>query len=133
VTAFQWPVRVYYEDTDAGGVVYHTSYIRFLERARTEWLRALGYTQSKLNDEQHLLFSVVSLAMQYHSPARLDDLLNVGLTAHVSGGASVTFRQTIVRQADDVTLASGEVRVACLDSVTFKPRRLPEDLRKEFV
>jgi acyl-CoA thioester hydrolase len=131
--SFQWPVRVYYEDTDAGGVVYHTSYIRFFERARTEWLRELGFTQSKLNGEHHLIFSVVSLAVQYHSPARLDDLLTVTLTAQSTGGATVDFKQSIVRQSGATTLASGEVRVACLDSVTFRPRRLPEDLRKELV
>jgi acyl-CoA thioester hydrolase len=133
VIAFQWPVRVYYEDTDAGGVVYHTSYIRFFERARTEWLREIGYTQSRLRNEQNLIFSVVSLAMQYHSPARLDDLLCVTLTAQIRGGASMDFRQTIARQADATALASGEVRIACLDSATFKPRRLPDDLRKELV
>jgi acyl-CoA thioester hydrolase len=129
--SFQWPVRVYYEDTDAGAVVYHTSYIRFFERARTEWLRSLGYTQSRLHDEQHVIFSVVSLSVQYLSPARLDDLLTVTLNAHSGGGASVNFSQSIVNLATEVTLASGEIRVACLDSVTFKPRRLPEDLRKE--
>ena len=82
--SFEWPVRVYYEDTDAGGVVYHTSYIRFLERARTEWLRSLGYSQARLVEEIGLVFSVVSLEVKYLLPARLDDLLHVRSTVAVS-------------------------------------------------
>jgi acyl-CoA thioester hydrolase len=122
-----WPVRVYYEDTDAGGVVYHASYLRYLERARTEWLRALGYAQAQLKQEQSLVFTVVGMTLQFLKPARLDDLLQVRSQVQVSGGASVQFEQQILRDADQIVSAS--VRVACLDAVTFRPRRLPAALR----
>jgi acyl-CoA thioester hydrolase len=131
LAAFEWPVRVYYEDTDAGGVVYHTSYIRFFERARTEWLRARGFTQSRLRDVEGVIFSVVNLTTDYLSPARLDDLLTVRLTAHLNGGASVNFEQEILRGSDAATLARGLVKVACLDARTFKPKRLPKGIYKE--
>ncbi len=120
---FRWPVRVYYEDTDAGGVVYHTGYIRYFERARTEWLRALGYSQHRLVQEEGVLFTVVDLAIRYRRPARLDDLLEVVTRADVSG-ASVSFRQS-VHGPDAALLADGTVRVACVDAGNFKPRRLP--------
>jgi acyl-CoA thioester hydrolase len=120
---FRWPVRVYYEDTDAGGVVYHTGYIRYFERARTEWLRALGYSQQRLAQEEGVLFTVVDLAIRFRRPARLDDLLEVVTTAEVAG-ASVNFRQA-VHGTDGTVLADGEVRVACVDAVRFRPRRLP--------
>jgi acyl-CoA thioester hydrolase len=129
--SFDWPVRVYYEDTDAGGVVYHTSYIRYMERARTEWLRSLGFSQARLAEEMGLLFSIVSLEIRYLSPARLDDLLTVhsGITA--GGGASVLFDQ-VIRGGESQELLRGKVLVACLDARTFKPRRLPDSLREEF-
>ena len=130
MSSFEWPVRVYYEDTDAGGVVYHTSYIRFLERARTEWLRSLGYSQAKLVDEIGLVFSVVSLEMKYLLPARLDDLLLVRCGVEIGGGASVNFEQVIHRGEQE--LARGKVVVACLDASTFKPRRLPASMREDF-
>lgn len=120
---FRWPVRVYYEDTDAGGVVYHTGYIRYFERARTEWLRALGYSQQRLAQEEGVLFTVVDLAIRFRRPARLDDLLEVVTRAEVAG-ASVRFAQA-VRGADGGVLADGEVRVACVDAQRFRPRRLP--------
>jgi acyl-CoA thioester hydrolase len=130
VNSFDWPVRVYYEDTDAGGVVYHTSYIRFLERARTEWLRSLGYSQARLVEEMGLLFSVVSLEMKYLLPARLDDLLLVRSGVEVGGGASVNFEQVTLRGEQE--LVRGKVVVACLDATTFKPRRLPVSMREDF-
>jgi acyl-CoA thioester hydrolase len=128
--SFEWPVRVYYEDTDAGGVVYHTSYIRFLERARTEWLRNLGYSQARLVEEIGLVFSVVSLEVKYLLPARLDDLLQVRSNVEQGGGASVSFQQVIHRGEQE--LVRGTVVVACLDSSTFKPRRLPASMREDF-
>ena len=132
MSSFVWPVRVYYEDTDAGGVVYHTSYIRFLERARTEWLRSLGYSQARLIEEMGLLFSVVSLEIQYRLPARLDDLLLVRSEVQPGGGASVNFEQVIHRGEERQELVWGKVVVACLDATTFKPKRLPDTLREEF-
>jgi acyl-CoA thioester hydrolase len=128
--SFEWPVRVYYEDTDAGGVVYHTSYIRFLERARTEWLRNLGYSQARLVEEIGLVFSVVSLEVKYLLPARLDDLLQVRSNVEQGGGASVVFQQVIHRGEQE--LLRGTVVVACLDASTFKPRRLPASMREDF-
>jgi acyl-CoA thioester hydrolase len=127
VSEFRLPVRVYYEDTDAGGVVYHTGYIRFFERARTEWLRALGFSQKQLAEEAGVLFSVVEMTVRYLKPARLDDLLEVLARAEICGGASVAFEQE-VRNAAGELLAQGQVRVACVATDTFKPRRLPAGL-----
>jgi acyl-CoA thioester hydrolase len=132
VRSFDWPVRVYYEDTDAGGVVYHTSYIRFLERARTEWLRSRGFSQARLIEEMGLLFSVVSLDLKYGLPARLDDLLLVRSEVQDGGGASVQFEQVIHRGEEQQEIVRGTVLVACLDAATFRPRRMPATLREEF-
>ena len=123
-----WTVRVYYEDTDAGGVVYHASYLRYLERARTEWLRTLGYSQAVMREENSLVFTVVSLQLDFLRPARLDDLLVVRSQATSAGGASVQFVQEIWR--DDAALLKGQVRVACLDARSFRPQRLPASLRE---
>jgi acyl-CoA thioester hydrolase len=132
VSGFTWQVRAYYEDTDAGGVVYHTNYIKYFERARTEWLRSLGYSQARMAGEERVLFSVVSLTTEFRRPARLDDLLEVRCTAELAGGASVNFKQEIWRDgATPELLAAGQVRVACIDADSFKPRRLPASLRKE--
>ncbi len=130
--ASEWTLRVYYEDTDAGGVVYHTNYIKYFERARTEWLRSLGYSQAALSLDEGCVFSVVSLTTRFHLPAKLDDELTVRTLAKLAGGASVNFEQEIRRGAAGAELlASGEVLVACVDARTFKPRRLPDLLRKE--
>jgi len=126
---FRWPIRVYYEDTDAGGVVYHTGYIRYFERARTEWLRSLGYSQQRLVQEENVLFTVVDLTIHYRRPARLDDLLEISTHAEIAG-ASVLFKQA-AQGPDGELLAEGEVRVACVDAKTFRPRRLPGWLTKE--
>lgn len=120
---FRWPVRVYYEDTDAGGVVYHTGYIRYFERARTEWLRALGYSQQQVVQEEGVLFSVVDLSIHYRKPARLDDMLQIVTRAELAR-ASVLFSQE-AHGADGELLAGGRVRVACVHAQTFRPRRLP--------
>jgi acyl-CoA thioester hydrolase len=132
VSRFDWQVRVYYEDTDAGGVVYHTSYIRFMERARTEWLRSLGYSQARLVEEAGLVFSVVSLDIRYLLPARLDDLLLIRSDVDAGGGATVIFEQVIHRGDDQQELVRGKVVVACLDAKSFKPRRLPASMREDF-
>jgi acyl-CoA thioester hydrolase len=127
VSEFRWPVRVYWEDTDAGGVVYHASYIRYFERARSEWMRALGWSQAQLAEEQKVLFSVVNLQIHYHRPARLDDLLEVVTHARIAGGATLEFDQQLLR--DGNVVASGSVLVACVHAASFKPRRLPPTLR----
>ena len=123
----EWPVRVYYEDTDAGGVVYHAGYLRYLERARTEWLRELGYSQARLKQEESLLFTVVGMTLDFLRPARLDDLLRVHSSVRLAGGASVEFEQEILRDSERILAAT--VRVACLDASSFRPRRLPAMLR----
>jgi acyl-CoA thioester hydrolase len=127
VSEFRWPLRVYYEDTDAGGVVYHTGYIRYFERARTEWLRALGFSQKQLVEEEGVLFTVVDLEIRFRKPARLDDEVQVLTSARASGGASMSFEQAVVSATGEV-LAAGNVKVACVDAASFKPRRLPEQL-----
>lgn len=131
MSEFRWPVRVYWEDTDAGGVVYHASYVRYFERGRTEWLRTLGWSQAQLAEEQKVLFSVVNLQIQYHRPARLDDLLEIITRTRIAGGASLQFDQQLWR--DEELVASSAVLVACVDSASFKPRRLPTDLRTRIV
>lgn len=127
MTPSEWTVRVYYEDTDAGGVVYHANYLAYLERARTEWLRALGYSQARLKQEESLVFTVVGMTLEFLRPARLDDLLVVHSEPALSGGASVEYRQEIRRAGERILAAT--VRVACLDAETFRPRRLPTALR----
>jgi tol-pal system-associated acyl-CoA thioesterase len=130
---FELPVRVYWADTDAGGVVYHSNYLDYCERARTEWLRQLGFSQQRLAESEGVLFTVARLAIEYHRPARLDDLLQVRSRIELAGGASVEFNQEIWRDAPAADLlASVNVKVACVDAASFRPRRLPASLREEF-
>lgn len=127
---FTWSVRVYYEDTDAGGVVYHTSYLRFMERARTEWLRQLGYSQSSLRDSEGLLFAVTRITINYRKAARIDAILEIRNTLLSLGAASLLFRQEILNQEQDL-LCDAEVSIACLNAADMKPRRLPNSFRME--
>lgn len=132
MSAFAWPARVYWEDTDGGGIVYYANYLRFLERARTEWLRSLGWSQSALADEQGVVFTVVSLEAAYRRPARLDDELTITCEPQAEGSASIRFVQRIYRaqgapQAGRLLLEAS-VRVACVDARTLRPKRLPEFL-----
>lgn len=116
-------VRVYYEDTDAGGVVYYANYLKYLERARTELLRGLGFEQRQLAETTGLAFAVRSLSAEYLRPARLDDLLEVHSAIKDMGRAQVTFAQSIVRAGE--TLLTAEVRVACLDLARGKATAMP--------
>jgi len=128
MSGFSWPARVYWEDTDGGGIVYYANYLRFLERARTEWLRHLGFSQQRLVSEQAILFTVVSLEIEYRAPARLDDELEVTCAPQPQGPASLRFAQCIYRRApaaERELLLEASVRVACLDARTLRPRRLP--------
>lgn len=127
---FSIPTRVYWEDTDAGGVVYHAQYLAFLERARTEWLRAQGHGQELLRHDHDLVFAVRAMQLDFLRPARLDDLLDVGVRVVRCKRASVTFAQTIARGGE--TLLSAEVRVAALRASTFSPVALPDALYQEF-
>ena len=125
---FSFPVRVYYEDTDTAGVVYYAGYLRFLERGRTEWLRALGVEQFRLAQETGLVFAVRSLNIEYLKPARLDDQLAVLTEPTFLGRAQVTLRQWIERGGE--TLVEATVRIACLKTKTMKPAALPAEIRK---
>jgi acyl-CoA thioester hydrolase len=125
--AFRWPVRVYYEDTDAGGVVYHANYLRFLERARSEWLRGLGHEQDRLRREHGVLFAVTRVRIDFLKPARFNDLIEVGVTLMDLGRASLQLAQGITRPPDGL-LCRAEVRLACVDDMTFRPRPIPESL-----
>lgn len=126
--SFSWPIRVYWEDTDGGGVVYHAGYLRFLERARTEWLRSSGLEQEALRRTQDVVFAVRSVQMDFLAPARLDDELAATVELTAVRGASLAFRQTVVRVADGAVLVRATVRAACLTASTFRPRPLPEGM-----
>jgi acyl-CoA thioester hydrolase len=122
----EFPVRVYWEDTDAGGVVYYASYLKFLERARTEWLRALGVDQVRMMRDERLQFVVVEANVRYHRPARFDDELIVTVSLDSMRGASVVMGQEIRRGGNaGELLVSATVRAACLDADSLKPRPLP--------
>jgi acyl-CoA thioester hydrolase len=130
-TPFIWPLRVYWEDTDAGGVVYHASYVRFFERARTEWLRASGIEQLKLREEHGVIFVVHSMELMFKRPARLDDALEASVLTSEVRSASFRVEQTLHRSADGIELVSANVRIACLDGERWKPRPMPEFLFQE--
>ena len=125
---FSWPVRVYWEDTDAGGVVYHASYLRFIERARTEWLRHRGVEQQKLRDEHGILFVVSEIDLRFRAPARLDEELLATIDSFTRRSASMAFAQCILRPTDGARLVEARVRAACVDAATFKPTRIPDFL-----
>ena len=130
-SVFSWPARVYWEDTDGGGIVYYANYLRFLERARTEWLRSLGYSQQILAREPGIVFTVASLTVEYRRPARLDDELTITCEPRADRAATIRFEQAIFRgraPGDDPPLLTAGVRVACVDAHSLKPRRLPESL-----
>lgn len=120
---FSIPVRVYYEDTDTAGVVYYANYLRFMERARTEWLRALGFEQDKLSREERIIFAVRAIKVDFFKPGRFNELLEATVGVRRIGGASLTFVQRILR--DVTTLCQAEVKVACLDVQSFAPRAIP--------
>lgn len=124
---FQWPVRVYWEDTDAGGVVYHASYLRFMERARTEWLRGMGISQSAVKESTGLAFLVRDMQIDFLRAALLDDELSVSVEVKERRAASILFAQTI-RRADGVELIRAKVRVACVDVNRMRPVQIPADL-----
>ena len=126
-TPFSWPVRVYWEDTDAGGVVYHANYVRFMERARSEWLRALGIDQMALKEATGLAFMVRDMQIDFLKPALLDDELLVTVDVMERRAASILFAQTVVR-ADGSCLIRAKVRVACVDVRQMRPAPIPADI-----
>ena len=127
---FSWPVRVYFQDTDAGGVVYHASYVNFLERSRTEWLRTFGYSNAGLMKELGVVFVVRSLKLDYLKPAVLDDLLTVTSQVKEIGRSRLNVQQAVLRGEE--VLVEGEVHLVCVDVKTFKPVSVPDVLRKHW-
>lgn len=124
----RFALRVYYEDTDASGVAYHANYLRWFERARTEWLRALGTGQESLRLDLGIAFTVANLEIDFRRPARLDDVLEVVTRIDRLRAASIEFEQTLGRSADGLQLAQAWVRVGCVDAETFRPAPMPEGL-----
>ena len=125
---FNWQVRIYYEDTDAGGVVYHAQYLNFMERARTEMLRHLGFEQSDLLQQYKCIFVVHSMQIQFKKSAKLDDLLEIACTLSKVGHGSVEFLQSIL--LNQQTLVTALVKLACVDALTFKPNSVPLPIKQ---
>ena len=127
---FRFSVRVYWEDTDAGGVVFYANYLKFFERARTEWLRSLGFSQQRLRIDAGVVFIVAETSIRYLSPARLDDLLDVSVVVTQAGRASMTLAQQAWRvdTAGPSLLCEGQIRIGCVDGASFRPRRIPSDI-----
>jgi len=128
--SFECAFRVYWEDTDAGGVVYYANYLKFMERCRTDWLRFLGVDQRLLRSQRQLQFAVVNVEVDFLRPAILNDEILVTAELVRLSGATILFKQTIRRA--DVQLIDATTRVACLDSSTLKPRAIPKDLFTEW-
>ena len=127
---FRFQLRVYWEDTDAGGVVFYANYLKFFERARTEWLRSLGHEQERMRTETGVVFIVTDTTLRYLSPARLDDLLAVTVQVQHAGRAQMTLAQQAWRHSSqgDTLLAEGTIRIGCVDAGTFRPQRIPNSI-----
>ena len=123
---FRHRLRVYWEDTDAGGVVFYANYLKFFERARTEWLRAMGFGQQALREQTGAIFIVAETRVQYRRPARLDDAIDVSVDVREAGRASLLIAQAAWR--GDELLAEGEIRIGCVDQGTFRPVRIPTQI-----
>ena len=129
MSQFGWPIRVYYEDTDCGGVVYHSNYLNFMERARTEWLRAMGFEQTTLKEEYGVIIVVHSLSISFKKPAYFNDMLVVHATLSNTGYSSIDMTQTIKR--DGILLIEAQVKAAFVDAVTFKPVGIPAKIKQK--
>lgn len=142
---FSWPVRVYYEDTDHGGVVYYANYLKFMERARTEWLRARGVEQDLLAEQQGVIFAVRSAQLDYLKPGKFNQLLSVSVKVAEAGKASLIFEQAVVVEKNLLInegnaevesgelLCQGRIKIACLDANSLKPRAIPAPIRQEIL
>lgn len=131
---YGWNIRVYYEDTDAGGIVFYANYLKFFERARTEWLRACGVDQQGLAAQYGVIFVVKNVAVDYHAPAQLDDELNVTVVVRRLGRASLEFRQEAWRMGSDGArslLATGDVKVGCIDAESLRPSPIPDHVTEK--
>ena len=131
MTIFHWPVRVYYEDTDAGGVVFYANYLKFFERARTEMLRSMGFEQDQLISEQKLIFVVRAVQIDYLKPARFNESIDVSAEVTLAKKVSLNFEQIITRDED--VLCKGNVRIACLNAETLKPKTIPQELLQQLI
>ena len=127
---FIWQVRAYYEDTDAGGVIFYANYLRFMERARTEWLRNIGFEHKQLIDKYKLLFAVKNLTIDYINPGYLDNLLTITSKLLDNRGASLSFQQNIKNENDEL-LSQAEVKLVCIHAKTLKVSPMPEELLME--
>ena len=127
---FQWPLRVYWEDTDAGGIVFYANYLKFFERSRTEWLRSLGIEQHRLRESTGGMFVVSETSLRYHRPARLDDALIVTASLIEKGRASLIIGQTALLKSEqtEVLLCEGTIRIGWVDAASHKPARIPADI-----
>jgi acyl-CoA thioester hydrolase len=125
---FVWPVRVYYEDTDSGGVVYYANYLKFMERARTEFLRTHGFEQTDLVRDHGVIFVVRDVHISYLRPAVFNDLLGVTVSVHATGRSWIEFAQTVVR---DEVLSRAQVKIVCVNHLSFKPVEIPEIIRNK--
>ena len=130
MTAFEFPIRIYWEDTDAGGIVFYANYLKFFERARTEWLRTLGFSQQAMRLEDQAMFVVTDTQVRHRQPARLDDLVEVTVRVAESGRASLVLEQQAWR--DGTLLAEGRIRIGCVDAASLRPRRMPPALLSAF-
>lgn len=128
---FRWPVRVYYEDTDSGGVVYYANYLKFMERARTEWLRSLGFEQDRLAREAGIIFAVTEVELRFQRPARFNDELSVTARVIEQRRASLRFAQTVYR--GEQALCAGRIQIASLDCASFRPRPIPDAILEEMI
>ena len=128
---FSWRIRVYWEDTDAGRVVYHASYLRFLERARTEWLRDRGIEQTRVRSEHGVVFVVYGMELRFRRPAVLDDEMDATVRVVARKAAALEFAQSLVRVTDGAVLVDAVVRVACVGSEDFRPTPIPPNLIRE--
>jgi acyl-CoA thioester hydrolase len=127
LSEFHWPLRVYFEDTDTGGVVYYANYLKFFERARSEWLRSAGITQQVLTEQEHIMFVVKNATIDYHLPAKLDDQLEISVRVEKLGKASVNFYQEAWRQTNYARelVCHGRIRVGCVHTVSLRPTPIP--------
>jgi len=123
MNTFRFAIRCYWEDTDAGGIVFYANYLKFFERARTEWLRSFDFGQERMKQEQGAMFVVSETSVRYLSPARLDDLLHITVEVREFGRASMLVFQQAWR--GDCLLAEGTIRIGCVSAATLKPTRIP--------
>jgi len=133
LSEFIWPIRVYYEDTDAGGVVYYANYLKFMERARSEWLRNAGFEQDELAQREGIIFVVRSAALDFLKPGRFNQQLNVSVTILEHSRATLTFEQKIMSSEDNIILCTGQIKIACVNALSWNPAPLPAHLLAEIL